>query len=165
MSSPRAAKRASLSELQPEWIAQGRDVLETLNQGVIITDECPRVVYTNTVFREMVGRNDDELVGQYVKDLFPPEDVPGLLSRIALGRMQGQDRFEFYLPQVAGDRLPVVISARQIEDPEGRIFAIVTSTDITEQKSSEMDLRRANLLLEARERAMEEDLLLAARIQ
>jgi len=154
-----------LSELQPEWIAQVRDVLETLNQGVIITDECPRVVYTNTVFREMVGRNDDELVGQYVKDLFPPEDVPWLLSRIALGRVQGQDRFEFYLPKLAGDRLPVVISARQLEDPDGRVFAIVTFTDITEQKSSETDLRRANLLLEARERAMEEDLLLAARIQ
>jgi sigma-B regulation protein RsbU (phosphoserine phosphatase) len=159
------AKRASLSELQPEWIAQIRDVLETLNQGVIITDECPRAVYTNAVFREMVGRNDDELIGQHVKDLFPPEDVPWLLNRIALGRMQGRDRFEFYLPQVAGDRLPVVISARQLEDPDGRLFSIVTFTDITEQKGAEMNLRRANLLLETRERAIEEDLLLAARIQ
>jgi PAS domain S-box-containing protein len=154
-----------LSELQPEWIAQVRDVLETLNQGVIITDECPRVVYANTVFQEMVGRSDEELVGQDVKDLFPPEDVPWLLGRIALGRIQGQDRFEFYLPQVAGHRLPVVISARQLEDPDGRFFSIVTFTDITEQKNAEMDLRQANLLLETRERAMEEDLLLAARVQ
>ena len=68
-------------------------------------------------------------------------------------------------PKSPGSRLPVVISARQLEDPDGRIFAIVTFTDITEQKSAEMDLRRANLLLEARERAIEEDLLLAARIQ
>jgi PAS domain S-box-containing protein len=154
-----------LSELQPEWVAHIRDVLESLNQGVIIADECPRVVYTNAVFRDMVGRNDDELIGKYVKDLFPPEDVPWLLSRIALGRIQGQDRFEFYLPQATGKRLPVVISARQIEDPEARIFAIVTFTDITEQKNSEIDLRRANLLLETRERAMEDDLILAARIQ
>ena len=57
------------------------------------------------------------------------------------------------------------IAARQLEDPDGRIFAVVTFTDITEQKSAEIDLRRANLLLEARERAMEEDLLLAARVQ
>jgi PAS domain S-box-containing protein len=154
-----------LSDLQPEWIGQVRDILETLNQGVIITDECPRIVYTNLVFREMVGRSDDELVGQHVKDLFPPEDVHWLLSRIARGQMRGEDRFEFYLPQAAGGRLPVVISARQLEDPEGRIFAVVAFTDITEQKSSETDLRRANSLLEARERAMEEDLLLAARIQ
>jgi PAS domain S-box-containing protein len=158
-------KKASLSELQPEWIAQVQDVLETLNQGVIIADECPRVVYTNTVFREMVGRNDDELVGQHVKDLFPSEDLPWLLHQIEVGRTQGQNRFEFYLPQVSGDRLPVVIAARQLEDPDGRIFSVVTFTDITEQKSAEMDLRRANTLLEARESAMEEDLLLAARVQ
>jgi phosphoserine phosphatase RsbU/P len=154
-----------LSELQPEWITQVRDVLETLNQGVIITDECPRVVYTNTVFCEMVGRGDDELVGQYVKDLFPPEDIPWLLCQIEVGRTQGQNRFEFYLPQISGGRLPVVIAARQFEDPDGRIFAIVTFTDITEQKSAEMDLRRANALLEAREHAMEEDMFLAARVQ
>jgi PAS domain S-box-containing protein len=81
-----------LSELQPEWLVQVRDVLETLNQGVIITDECPRIVYANGVFQDMIGRSADELVGQYVKDLFPPEDVPWLLSRIGLGRIQGQDQ-------------------------------------------------------------------------
>jgi sigma-B regulation protein RsbU (phosphoserine phosphatase) len=113
----------------------------------------------------MVGRSADELVGQYIKDLFPPEDVPWLLGRIGLGQVQGHDRFEFYLPHITGTRLPVVISARQLEDPDGRIFAIVTFTDISEQKSAEMDLRNANLLLEAREGAMEEDLLLAARVQ
>jgi sigma-B regulation protein RsbU (phosphoserine phosphatase) len=159
------AKRTSLNELQPEWLGQVRDVLETLNQGVIISDECPRIVYANAVVQEMVGRSADELVGQYIKDLFPPEDVPWLLGRIGLGQVQGHDRFEFYLPHITGTRLPVVISARQLEDPDGRIFAIVTFTDISEQKSAEMDLRNANLLLEAREGAMEEDLLLAARVQ
>jgi phosphoserine phosphatase RsbU/P len=154
-----------LSELQPEWLAQVRDVLETLNQGIIVADECPRIVYTNTVFREMIGRNDDELVGQYVKDLFPSEDVPLLLHQIEVGRTHGRNRFEFYLPQASGERLPVVIAARELEDPDGRIFAIVTFTDITEQKSAEMDLRQANIQLEARERAMDEDLLLAARVQ
>lgn len=154
-----------MNELQPEWLGQVRDVLETLNQGVIISDECPRIVYANAVVQEMVGRSADELVGQYIKDLFPPEDVPWLLGRIGLGQVQGHDRFEFYLPHITGTRLPVVISARQLEDPDGRIFAIVTFTDISEQKSAEMDLRNANLLLEAREGAMEEDLLLAARVQ
>lgn len=154
-----------MSELQPEWLVQVRDVLETLNQGVIITDECPRIVYSNAEFQSMVGRSADELVEQYVKDLFPPEDVPFLLSQIGLGRIQGQARFEFYLPQLAGGRLPVVVAARQLEDPEGRMYAVVTFTDIAEQKSAELDLRRANLLLESRERAINEDLLLAARVQ
>jgi phosphoserine phosphatase RsbU/P len=160
-----SAKGISLSELQPEWLVQVRDVLETLNQGVIITDECPRIVYSNAEFQDMVGKSDAELVGQYVKDLFPPEDVPFLLNQIGLGRIQGQARFEFYLPQADGGHLPVIIAARQLEDPDGRLFAVVTCTDIAEQKSAEMALRRTNLLLETRERAMEEDLLLAARVQ
>jgi PAS domain S-box-containing protein len=154
-----------LNEFQPEWLEQVRDVLETLNQGVIITDECPRIVYANAEFQEMIGRNDGELLGKYVKDLFPPKDVPELLRQIELGRMQGQSRFEFYLPQAAGTRLPVIVAARQLEDPDGRLFAVVTCTDIAEQKNAEMELRRANRLLEARERALEEDLLLAARVQ
>jgi sigma-B regulation protein RsbU (phosphoserine phosphatase) len=154
-----------LNEWQPEWLAQVRDVLETLNQGVIITDECPRIVYANVFVQEMVGRTADELVGHYVKDLFPPEDVPWLLHRIGLGQQQGHDRFEFYLPHASGKHLPVVVAGRQLEDPDGRVFSIVTFTDISDQKNAEMDLRQANLLLEAREREMDEDLLLAARVQ
>lgn len=154
-----------MSEVQPDWVVQVRDILETLNQGVIITDECPRIVYANAEFQNMVGRSAEELLGQYVKDLFPPEDVPLLLRQIELGRMHGQSRFEFYLPQVTGGHLPVIVAARQLEDPEGRLFAVVTCTDIAEQKNAEMELRQANRLLEARERAIEEDLLLAARVQ
>jgi PAS domain S-box-containing protein len=154
-----------LSEFLPEWLVQVRDVLETLNQGVIITDECPRVVYSNAEFQDMVGRTAEALVGQYVKDFFPPEDVPFLLSQIGLGRIHGQTRFEFYLPHLTGSRLPVVIAARQLEDPDGRLFSVVTFTDIADQKNAETSLRQANLLLEARERELEEDLLLAARVQ
>lgn len=154
-----------MDEFQPEWIAQIKDVLETLNQGVIIADDCPRVVYANAMFQEMVGRTSDELVGQYIKDFFPPEDVPWLLNRIGLGQSKGYDRFEFYLPQVNGDHLPVVVSGRQFEDPDGRLFSIVTFTDIAEQKSAQTELRKANLLLEAREREIDEDLSLAARVQ
>jgi PAS domain S-box-containing protein len=154
-----------VNDLQPEWLEQVRDVLETLNQGVIISDECPRIVYANAVFLEMTGRTSEELVGEYVKNFFPPEDVPWLLNRIGLAHMHGHDRFEFYLPQIDGNRLPVIVSARQIEDPEGRNFAIVTFTDIVDQKNAESKLRHTNLLLEERERAMEEDLLLAARVQ
>jgi PAS domain S-box-containing protein len=154
-----------VSDLQPEWLEQVRDVLETLNQGIIISDECPRIVYANAVFLEMSGRTSEELVGSYVKSFFPPEDVPFLLNRIGLSHMHGHDRFEFYLPQIDGNRLPVIVSARHLEDPDGRNFSIVTFTDIVEQKNAEAELRRANLLLEEREQAMEEDLLLAARVQ
>jgi sigma-B regulation protein RsbU (phosphoserine phosphatase) len=61
--------------------------------------------------------------------------------------------------------LPVLVTARQIEDRDGGFFAVVTATDITEQKRAENALREANAQLEQRHREIEEDLLLAARVQ
>ena len=69
------------------------------------------------------------------------------------------------MPKKDGSRLPVIISARRFEDPDGREFAVVTFTDISEQKNAESKLREANVLLEERQKDMDEDLLLAARVQ
>ena len=52
-----------------------------------------------------------------------------------------------------------------MEDPDGRTFTIITFTDISEQKSAEAQLRAANKLLEERQKEIEEDLTLAARVQ
>ncbi len=87
------------------------------------------------------------------------------MEHIARRLTEGRSRFEFYLPLAGGGRMPVVISAREIEDPDGRLFAVVTVTDISEQKRAELDLRHANVKLEARAREIEEELLLAARVQ
>jgi len=59
----------------------------------------------------------------------------------------------------------VLITAQRIEDPDGNKFAVITTTDITEQKRAENALREANAELEQRHREIEEDLLLAARVQ
>ncbi len=79
--------------------------------------------------------------------------------------MGARTRFEFFLPQKDGTRLPVIISTRRQEDPEGRQFSIVTFTDISDQKRAEAKLREANTALEERQREIEEDLALAARVQ
>jgi phosphoserine phosphatase RsbU/P len=148
-----------------EWLAQVEGVLDTLNQGVIVTDDCQKIVYANELFLEMVGRSRDEMIGNSGKDFFTAEDQPILARHIERGQAAGRNRFEFYLPHPTGARLPVVITAKTLEDPDGRQFAVVTFTDITEQKRAETDLRDANTLLEARAREIEEELTLASRVQ
>ena len=150
---------------QLEWLAQVEGVLDTLNQGVIVTDDCHNIVYANELFLEMIGRARDEMLGRSGKDFFAPEDQPILARHIERGQATGRNRFEFYLPHPTGARLPVVITAKTLEDPDGRQFAVVTFTDITEQKRAETDLRDANTLLEARAREIEEELTLASRVQ
>jgi PAS domain S-box-containing protein len=150
---------------RPDWLAEVVGVLETLNQGVVIADDCHRMIHANEIFLGMVGRTLDEICGRTAAEFFPPEDLPFLNERIAAGESTGRNRFEFYLPQRNGDRLPVVVSARRVEDPDGREFSIITFTDISEQKRAENDLREANKLLETRQREIEAELLLASRVQ
>jgi phosphoserine phosphatase RsbU/P len=154
-----------VAEISREWLDGVVGILETLNQGVIINDDCGEIIFANSHYLQMIGLPADEVIGRKVTDLFPPEDVPALLQQIERRQRQGSNLFEFYLPQRDGSRMPVVVTSRQIEDPDGGIFAVVTMTDISAQKRAETALREANVQLEQRHREIEEDLLLAARVQ
>lgn len=148
-----------------QWINQVASVLETLNQGVIVNDDERRVVFANSMFLEMIKMRSEDLLGRSITELFPPEDVPQLLEFIGRRETKGRARYEFYIPQTDGGRLPVAVTARQVQASAGRAFGIVTATDISDQKRAETELREANALLLARQRQMEEELLLAERVQ
>ncbi len=150
---------------RPEWVLQMQEILETLNEGVVIRDDCNRVIFANTCFTEMIGFSLEELLGRQAADFFSPEDAEKLNQHVLRAQKTGHHRFEFYLPKRDGGRVPVVIAARILEDPEGRFFAVVTFTDISEQKRVESSLIEANEKLEERYREIEQDLVLAARVQ
>ena len=154
-----------MGSLHQEWLDQIASVLETLNQGVILNDSSKRVVFANSMFLDMIRMDAGQLLGRSVTDLFPAEDVPRLTELIRQREEQGRARYEFYIPQAGGGHLPVVVTSRQIKDPDGGTFAVITATDISEQKRAETDLREANEQLLARQRQMEEELQLAERVQ
>jgi phosphoserine phosphatase RsbU/P len=150
---------------KPEWLEQMEGILETLNEGVIVVDDCQHIVFANAVFLEMTGYESEELLGQGSTTLYDPKEADFVVAQREKGRQRGHNRFEFVIPQKKGGRMPVIISARTLEDPDGRQFAVITFTDISEQKRAEAQLREANGKLEERQREIEEDLALAARVQ
>ena len=151
---------------KPEWLEQMEAILETLNEGILISDDCDHVLFVNSVFEEMTGMSRADIVGRDAGKLYySPEDFVVLEELRRKTRQMGRSRDEFYLPTKGGGRLPIVASVRTIEDPEGRLFAIAAFTDISEQKAAEQDLRTANTQLEKRQKEIEEDLVLAARVQ
>ena len=103
----------------------------------------------------------DRLSSQF----YTADEFSFILKQIDASVATGRNRFEFVLPLKDGSRMPVIVSSRRLEDPEGREFAIVTFTDISDQKSAEAQLRDANVRLELRQKDMDEDLALAARVQ
>src|SRR5260370_22084278 len=151
---------------KPEWLEQMEVILETLNEGVLISDDCDHVLFVNSVFEEMTGISRADILGRDAGELYySPEDYAVLQELRRKTRQMGRGRYEFHLPTKAGGRLPIVASVRSIEDPDGRLFAIVALIDISEQKAAEQDLRTANTQLEKRQKEIEEDLVLAARVQ
>lgn len=150
---------------QQIWLEQVGGVLETLNQGVIISNEQKRVVFANSIFLEMMKLTADDLLGHSLINFYPPEDVPQLLEFIARRETHGRALYDFYVPQADGGRLPVAVTARQVLAPDGQPFGIVTATDISALKRTEARLRETNAQLEQRYREVEEELSLAARVQ
>jgi phosphoserine phosphatase RsbU/P len=150
---------------KPEWLLQTEGILQTLNQGVMIVDDCHRVNFINGYLEEIFGVPAEEMIGQVALKYYAPDEHEFILGQIAESEKTGQHRFEFVLPRKDGSRLPVVITTRRFEDPDGRTFAIVTFTDISDQKRAEALLREANVKLEDRQKQIEDELALAARVQ
>jgi sigma-B regulation protein RsbU (phosphoserine phosphatase) len=150
---------------QPDWLLQIEGILESLNEGVLITDECQAIVFANSNLEEMTGRSRTELVGLDVYNVYTKEEADFIVLQRERNFNLGKNRFEFVLPRKDGSRLPVIISARAVEDPEGRRYSIVTFTDISDVKRVEQELRVVNRELEERYQEIQEDLTLAARVQ
>jgi len=150
---------------KPEWLEQMEAILEMLNEGILISDDCDRVLFVNSVFEEMTGMSRADIVGRDPAEIYSPEDYVVLQELRRKTRQMGRSRDEFYLPTKGGGRLPIVASVRSVEDPDGRSFDIVALVDISEQKAAEQDLRTANAQLEKRQKEIDEDLVLAARVQ
>ena len=148
---------------KPEWLLQVEALFDTLNEGVLIADDCHHILYINSCLSEMIDNPPSEIVGLTAAHFYSQEEYNTILEQEA--RRVEQNRFEFVLPRRDGTRIPVIVSVRRIEDPDGREFAIITFTDISEQKRAEAALREANALLEKRQQEIDEDLTLAARVQ
>ena len=151
---------------RPQWLQQMEPILETLNDGVVIGNDSGQILFVNTVFEEMTGFLRVEIIGRdAVQLLFGAEDHARVQAFREKIREKGRGREEFFLATKDGGRLPAVISLRAIYGPEGERFVIVTLADISEQKRTEERLRAANARLGQHQREIEQDLVLATRVQ
>ena len=96
-----------MASTENQWLDQVGSVLETLNQGVIITNDQRRIVFVNSMFLEMLQKPAEEVFGKLIMDLYSPEERHRIQEFIARRKEQGRARYEFYMPQSDGRRLPV----------------------------------------------------------
>jgi PAS domain S-box-containing protein len=157
-------QRLLLEVDKPEWLTQMGAVLEMLNEGVIITNDRREVLFANSLFVEMTGIARPDIVGSDFCRFYSSQEYDFLTRQSDISSRQGQNRFEFVVPQENGGRLPVIISSWVLENFVSR-SKLTTFTDISEQVRAEEELRSANVRLQERQMEIEEDLRLAARVQ
>lgn len=148
-----------------QWLKQMEGILEMLNEGVIIGDECGRILFINECMERLLGMPRSELIGKTVEAFYAKEDYEVIQGRMALVKGAGYDRHEFFVPRRDGTRIPVIFSSRVLEAPDGGRFAVITCTDISEQKKAEQSLRDANSQLKRWAEEIDRDLVLASRVQ
>src|SRR3974390_1443661 len=149
----------------PDWVRHTKSILEELNEGVVITDDQLRVVFANEALLRLGRYHQGEIQGRTPDAIFPPEDIPYILQQHESDRLLGRHRHEFYLPRKDGGKIPTIYSARAIQGPDGQDYVLLVVTDISAQKRVEEQLRKSNALLEQRQKEIEGELLLAARVQ
>lgn len=127
-------------------------VLESMAEGVTVTDHHGTIIYTNPAFDLMFGYEPGELAGRHsnLLNYYPPEEnvniVKDILRRVAsVGVWSGEfrNRKKGGQPFYTASR----ISALEVG---GKKFYISVQEDITERKRVEEELRRAHDELEER---------------
>lgn len=150
----------------PAELKRVESFLEALNEAVVISDDSERILFVNSVFSEMTGMSRSDVVGLNAQQLYGGPGDYELLEKIRARTMQeGRSRQEFVLPTHDGGRLPVIASIREVRVADGKHFVISTFVDISEEVRAREKLRSAYAQLEKRQKEIDQDLRLAARVQ
>jgi PAS domain S-box-containing protein len=148
-----------------QWLKQTEGILEMLNEGVVVGDESGHILFVNECMERLLGMPRSELIAKTIETFYAKEDYKIIQGRMALAKGAGYDRYEFFVPRPDGTRIPVIFSSRELEAPDGGRLAVITCTDISEQKKAEQSLRDAHAQLKRWAEEIDRDLVLASRVQ
>jgi PAS domain S-box-containing protein len=123
--------------------ARFRFVVESVGEGLLITDADDVVTYANHRMTELTGYTEEEMLGRPAYALLlPPERWPDLLERNR-ERMAGFDeRYEIRLKRKDGSSFWAEINATPYRDATGEIVGTLGAiTNVSARKRTERALR------------------------
>jgi len=133
-------KRAEMALRKSE--KRYRQLVETMNEGLGLTDQNYIFTYVNPKFCEMLGYHRDEMVGCKLID-FVFDDYKELMKEQIARRKKGVEvRFELAWKSKGGDKIFTSASPKALYDDEGHfIGSMGILTDITYRIKAEEALR------------------------
>src|SRR4051812_31229744 len=128
-----------------------RRVLESLSEGVLITDAHWRILYANQLVEQTTGYGPEELLGRSPLDVFVPRDG---LAPSACDRQdpvaESEENAELEIKTKSGERRWVFFKTTPFRNAEGQVVGRVAALSCIEKQKA---LERENeiLLAETRE--------------
>jgi PAS domain S-box-containing protein len=155
----RRAKESPGSEERGQIWEAARTFAEAIPDGLIVSDLQGEILYVNRHTACMTGYEPEELVGQRVEVLVPPELAEMHRTHRAAYRRDPRTRpmgsgLEITCHRKDGTKLPVDIALSPVDTPAGPVV-VATMRDATERKRAQAQLERL-ALLEDRERIARE---------
>ena len=124
-----------------------RQIIQTANEGIWVTDERDKFTFVNRRLAEMLGYTEEELRQQPVRNFIEPMDLLDHDFKSQLGRRGQFCQFERRLRRQDGSELLAWISGSPLFDDNGHYRgAFAMLTDLTERRQLETQLRQAQKL-------------------
>ncbi|TET22220.1 MAG: PAS domain S-box protein [Candidatus Stahlbacteria bacterium] len=119
-----------------------RTLVNSAEEGICLVDSDERFLFVNPKLANLVGYDQEELIGRSLLELVPSEEVEFIRSE-SRRRMKGEtSRYETILIHKNGTPRKVLVNAAPIYDAEGQLYATLgVLTDITDLKKVEDELR------------------------
>jgi PAS domain S-box-containing protein len=123
-------------------------IVESSDDAIVSKDLNGIVTSWNKSAERIFGWTAEEIVGQSILTIIPPElhsDEPGILSRIRAGKRI--EHFETVRMKKSGERVDISLTVSPVKDQHGNIIgAAKIARDITQQKKLEATLRTTERL-------------------
>ena len=131
-------------------------VVNTMGQGLTVTDGRGRFEFVNPAFAKMIGLRPDQLIGTSPFEITHPEDIAAVRDN-RQRQLAGETRsYEISLIGAEGESIPVLVTAVP-RRKQGRIEgAIAVLTDLSDHKRFEAELLAAREAAEEGSRAKSE---------
>lgn len=142
----RREERASLESSELRF----RAVVESMGEGLILTDLDDHILYANPRMAELTGRSVAELEGAVAYRLLIPEEHWPAQEERNQRRLQGiSEEYETEIVRADGERRWVHLSAAASRDAAGAIVGTIGSiADVTERRRAMEHARRLNVALQ-----------------
>ncbi|MDP9347876.1 MAG: PAS domain S-box protein [Gemmatimonadota bacterium] len=138
-------ERTRAAEALKESEARFRSVVESLGEGLLVTDLDDRVLYANARIEEVFGYTPDELVGRIAYEVLHPGEGAERFRSALERRMQNvSDTYEMQVRRKDGKRIWIRVIGTPLRDAAGTIVGTVGAiADITERRQLEEQLRQS----------------------